>query len=136
MSLENPNKFEKLMAWPYLKVTAVGVGLLIVIGLVAFGVEKCGDWRFDRSIDRKKANVNAAVNELKAVNANIAAEKKTEQEIIANIKVHTDDYLEAVNTTDGTREAVNAAIERMKLAANSNRGNVNAADVEEVMRGL
>lgn len=136
MSLPEPNKFEQLMAWPYLKVTAVGVGLLIVIGLVAFAFESCGDWRFGREIDRKKANVNAAIDQVKAINANIAAEKKAEAEALANVKVAADDYLEATNATDGAREAVNASVERMKQAANTNRGNVNAADVENALRGL
>lgn len=136
MSLPEPNKFEKLMAWPYLKVTAIGVGLLVLIGIVAFTFESCGDWRFWREIDKKKANVNAAIDQVKAINANIAAEKKAEAEALANVKVAADDYLEATNATDGAREAVNQSLERMKKAANTNSGNVNARDVEEAMRGL
>ena len=131
MSLTDP-WYDKLK--PY-KFAIVGVALLLLIGAVAFTVDRCGVWSFTRDIDKKKANVNTAIDQLKAINANIAAEQKALNEAITNVAIAKDDYLEAVNTTDGTREAVNASIERMKKAANTNR-TVNAADVEEAMRGL
>lgn len=132
MSLTDPSIVEKLK--PY-KFVIVGVALLLLIGAVAFTIDRCGSWSFSRDIDRKKANVNTAIDKIKAINANIAAEQKALNEAITSVAVAKDDYLEAVNATDGTREAVNQSIERMKQAANSNR-NVNAADVEEAMKGL
>lgn len=132
MSLTDPSIIERLK--PY-KLLIIGVGLLVLIGVVAGLVGWIGDWRFGRDIDRKKANVNVAIDQIKAINANIAAEKKALDEALTNVAVAKDDYLEATNASDGAREAVNASIERMKQAANT-KGNVNAADVEEAMRGL
>jgi hypothetical protein len=132
MSMIDPNIIEKLK--PY-KLLIIGVGLLVLIGVVAGLIGWIGDWSFTRSIDNKKANVNAAIDEVKAINANIEAEKKALANAMTNVAIAKDDYLESVNATDGAREAVNASIERMKQAANRS-GNVNARDVEEAMRGL
>jgi hypothetical protein len=132
MSMIDPNIIEKLK--PY-RLLIIGVGLLVLIGVVAGLIGWIGDWSFTRSIDKKKANVNAAIDEVKAINANIEAEKKALANAMTNVAIAKDDYLESVNATDGAREAVNASIERMKQAANRS-GNVNARDVEEAMRGL
>lgn len=117
------------------KLIIIALAAVVLVGAVLWIWSSVGEWNFYRGVEGKKANVNAAIDELKQVNANIAVEKKTEQEIIANVKMHTKDYFDAVNVTDSTREAVNAAIERQQKAANSNR-QANAADVEEAMKGL
>lgn len=135
MSLENPTTFERITAWPHFKLVALIAGLIAVIGFGLFVVDRCDSYSAKRTTDKKRANVNTAIDQLKQANANVAAAQKELANATANVAVAADDYLEATNVTDGTREAVNAAIERQKQAANVNR-NVNAQDVEEAMRGL
>lgn len=118
--------------WKY----KVYIGLaILIIGLPLF-LWQCGsNYFFKRDIDKKKEAVNATLDQIKAVNANIAAEKKTAEELAANLKRDTNAYLEATNTTDATRSNVNAAIERMKQAANQH-GNVNSTQLEEILKNL
>lgn len=112
----------------------IGLGI-VLIGLALF-LQQCGsDYFFRRSIDKKKEAVNAAIQDAKDVQANIDREKEAAKQIAVNVNLAVQDYLEATNTTDATRTNVNAAIERMKQAANVNR-NVNAEDVENAMKGL
>lgn len=131
MSLIEPNFFLRYKTW-----LIYGGLAVLLIGMVAGFYSWGSDYFFKRDIDKKKEAVNATIEQIKQVDANIAAEKKTAAELAANLKVATNAYFEATNTTDASRQTVNAAIDRMEKAANANVGNVNAGDVENAMRGL
>lgn len=133
MSLENPTIFEKAMQ--YKRYIGIGAAAVVALGLLLWLVAYQESCSLRNRQEKAKNAVNATVEELKNVNANIAVEKQKEQELLGNLKRDTKDYLDAINATDASREAVNASIERMNQAANSNR-NVNARDVEEAMKGL
>lgn len=134
MTLIEPTIWDKIR--PYKKWLIYGGLAILLIGL-ATGFYSCGsNYFFKRDIEKKKEAVNAALGEANKVAANIAAEKEAAKQIAENVNAATQDYLQATNTTDATRANVNAAVERMKQAANSKTGNFNAAEVEEAMKGL
>lgn len=112
----------------------VGLGILLL--LIALFLYDCGsDYFFSRDIDKTKANVNAALTEANQVGANINAEKQTEKQIIANVEKAVAEHLGSVNATDAQRANVNAAVEKMKQAANQNK-NVNSAELEAILNRL
>lgn len=134
MSLLEPNLWDQIK--PY-KMWLIYAGLGIVLIGMALGFYSCGsDYFFKRGIDKLKANVNTTLAEANKVSANIAAEKEAANRIATNVKIATNEYFDATNTTDQTRESVDAAINRMHNAANSNTGNVNAAELSNLLKGL
>ncbi len=135
MSLESPNLLEKIKAWPYLKITLIAVGAVLVIGAFLYFLQTFDNWGFNRSQQKKKENINAALEEIKTINENVNAEKKKEQELIANIRRDAKDYLDAINATDASQERIDNAVNRMQTAANSNR-NVNAQELEQILNNF
>ena len=134
MSLVEPNIWDKIK--PYKRWIIYAVLGIVLIGLVLYLWQFGSDYVFRSRVEKQKANVNAALVEANKVAANIAAEKEAANRIAQNVNIATQEYLDAVNVTDATRANVNAALERMQKAANSNTGNVNARDVENALRGL
>lgn len=133
MSLIDPTLVDKIR--PYRTYIIIAALAILLIG-VTLAVYDCGgNYFFKRDITKKKEAVNATLDQIKQTETNINAEKKTAEELAANLKRDTNAYLEATNTTDATRTNVNAAIERMKTAANRN-GNVTAAELEEILKNL
>lgn len=134
MSLVEPFKFTEFWAKYKRPLMIVGLGLLLL--LIALFLYDCGgDYFFNRDIDKTKANVNAALTEANTVSANINAEKQTEKQIIANVEKAVAEHLGSVNATDAQRANVNAAVEKMKQAANQNK-NVNSAELEAILNRL
>lgn len=134
MTLIEPTIWDKVK--PY-KTWLIYGGLAVVLVGLALALFSWGsDYFFQRDIDKLKSNVNTALTEVNAVAANIAAEKEAAKRIAENVNAAVQEYQTATNLTDATRSNVNAAIERMKQAANSNTGNVNAAELHEVLKGL
>lgn len=133
MSLVEPTIWDRVKPYKRWLIYA-GLGILL-IAIVLFLYDCGSDYFFDRRIEKTKANVNAALTAANQVGANINAEKQTEKQIIANVEKAVAEHLGSVNATDAQRANVNAAIEKMKEAANQNK-NVNAADVEAAMKDL
>lgn len=130
MSLIDPTFIEK-----HWRKIAVGVGLLVLIGLVLFGADKCSDYRFRSKQEKLKANVNTAlanVAETQKVIANLKERQAVEVEAVNRA---TKEYLDAANVTDATKQDTNKALANMANAAKSN-GNVTVKELEEKLRGL
>lgn len=117
------------------KLIAVVLAAVLILGAVLWLSDTWSTWSWNRGRNAKKLAVNADLEKLKDVQANIAADKKVEAEIIANVKRDAKDYLDAINATDAARKQVDDALKRMETAANTN-SNVNAMDVENAMKGL
>ena len=137
MSLENPTILERISAWPYAKVTAAGVGLLILIGLVAFGIDRCGKWnesRADRKTKEQIANTAKEIANISNTISNLELQKAEKQgELNRDMEqLHSD-----LADREDAKAETNAALANFQKAVNSN-SNVNrtAEDLEEILRRL
>lgn len=119
--------------WKIIGLCAVG---LVLLGLVLFGFSKCSDYRFSRDVDKRKANINAALSNI----ANIQ-QQKTElekQEAVEKevVKIETESLANAVNATNEQRVETNKALSNLDAAHNSNTTNTSVEDLEKLLRRL
>lgn len=142
MSLDNPTKTEKILTawkgWPM--AMRVGVPLvigLVILGAVLFGASKVSNWWGNRQIDKARANVNAALVELKQAEANKAADETAVAVAVEKVKQAAEDVVIASNTAEKGREEINAATQNLANVAAANRptGTV-ASDLEKKLDQL
>ena len=115
-------------------ITSVASGL-VLIGLVLFTVDRCGDWRTDRKNEQLKQNVNIALSNVAAREKVIANLKEQQAVEVFAVNNATREYLDAQNLTDETRREVNKALANLANAAKSN-GNISVRELEDKLRGL
>ena len=115
-------------------ITSVASGL-VLIGLVLFTVDRCGDWRTDRKNEQLKQNVNIALSNVAAREKVIANLKEQQAVEVFAVNTATREYLDAQNLTDETRREVNKALANLANAAKSN-GNISVRELEDKLRGL
>lgn len=137
MSLVEPFTLKTAVSflWQHKKIVGIALGCVALLGFMLWLFSAISNWRDERDVQRHKEAVNASIEQIKGVEANIAVEKELVKRLIENVNADSAKYLEATNASDAARRDVNAAIERMKQAANAN-AHVNAADVERAMKGL
>ena len=134
--------FESIKAWfsdrfNRYRIIIIAIALLALLGLVLFTFDRCGGYFSNRQIDKIKANVNAATEDLKAVQANIQKEKQAEAAALERVKIETNTYLGAVNASDAARAETNRAIQNMQSAINGNRPvNITADELDRRLREL
>jgi molecular chaperone DnaK (HSP70) len=131
--------FESIGAWfsAYKKPLVIGVLLLIALGGTLFLLDRISGWWSGRKIDQARANVNAATQELKDAQANVAKEKQAEAVALEKVKIETNTYLEAVNASDDARTQTNQAIQNMQSAINANRDvNITADQLDQKLKEL
>lgn len=112
------------------------LAVLVILGAVLFGIDRCSTWRANRDIEARKANVNAALSNIANIEANIAFDKGRQEEQKQAVNAATQDYLTAVNATNEVREEVNAALANVEKAKNANQANVSIRELEEKLRKL
>lgn len=124
---------------PYTKKAWAGIvcaGLLVLLGLVLFGIDRCSSWRFERDIDKRKANVNAALSNIadrEKTIANLNEQQAAEKEVVRR---ETEDLQNAVNATDQQKAETNKALANLANARNANETNVTVQELEEKLRRL
>ena len=97
-------------------ITSVASGL-VLIGLVLFTVDRCGDWRTDRKNEQLKQNVNIALSNVAAREKVIANLKEQQAVEVFAVNNATREYLDAQNLTDETRREVNKALSNLAIAS-------------------
>ncbi len=142
MSLVNPNTFEKVWNWlttasPARKALTYALLGLIVLGGLLFAIDRVSGWYHQRQIEHLKANVNAATDELKGIQANVVIEKVLANQAMENVNVAVKEYANAVNATDTARGETNRALQNMSNAVNGNRPvGVTANDLDRQLKEL
>lgn len=118
------------------KTLAIAVGLLIVIGLVLFTVQQCGNWREQREIDKARANVNAALSNLSNAQANkVQAEKDLAiAEQIA--KDAAQDVVKASEASEEAKKVTNQALANITVAQGVNTQNTNVQTLKDILDKL
>lgn len=137
MSLENPNIIEKIRAWPYLRIALTIAGLIVLIGLVLFVIDRCDAYRTKKGTDATtKEIVNIAV-ERANVNAQIGNLKLKEAELGGKLEGLQEQLTDEVFGLEEVKKETNAAIANYNKALNTN-SNVNRSieDLENVLRRL
>lgn len=137
MSLTDPTIIDRLKAWPYWKVTAVGVGLLILIGFVAFTVDRCGKSRDQKDTDEKKAAINANVAEIGNITNQITNLEVRREGLKEGVNRDMQDLQKDIYGREEAKREANQALANFQRAIDSN-SNVNrsAEDLERVLRNL
>lgn len=119
------------------KVIGYAVLGLIVLGLVLFGAQQCNKYVADKKADKLKANVNAALEDIKAAQANKAATDVEIAVAVNNLQQATNEALEATNATDAARAETNKALANVNAAVAANRPiGTTAEDVKRQLDGL
>ena len=108
------------------------IGLVIVLLFAWWGLTRVYDWYGTRQIDKLKANVNAATEELKQAQANVQQDKVDEAVKLEQVKAATNQYVEAVNATDAAKAETNRALTNLSNAVNANHPvNITADDLQK-----
>ena len=108
------------------------IGLVIVLLFAWWGLTRVYDWYAVRQIDKLKANVNAATEELKQAQANVQQDKVDEAVKLEQVKAATNQYVEAVNATDAAKAETNRALTNLSNAVNANHPvNITADDLQK-----
>ena len=108
------------------------IGLVIVLLFAWWGLTRVYDWYGTRQIDKLKANVNAATEELKQAQANVQQDKVDEAVKLEQVKAATNQYVEAVNATDAAKAETNRALTNLSNAVNNQHPvNITADDLQK-----
>jgi hypothetical protein len=137
MSLESPNFIERLGDWPYWKITAIGVGLLVLIGFVAFAVDRCGTWSDNRSDRKTKEQIANTAKEIANISNTISNLELQKAEKQGELRRDMEQLQTDLKDREDAKAETNAALANFQKAVSSN-SNVNrtAEDLEEVLRRL
>ena len=113
------------------------IGLVIVLLFAWWGLTRVYDWYGTRQIDKLKANVNAATEELKQAQANVQQYKIDEAVKLEQVKAATNQYVEAVNATDAAKAETNRELTNLSNAVNANHPvNITADDLQKRLEEL
>lgn len=104
------------------RIIAYLVGGLLLILLVLFGAQKCGEWRTDRGLKKEKEKIANTVAEISNVDSQIDALKEKKAELQGELNRDVEDMQNKVFGLEETKKEVNAAKANYNaaLAANAN----------------
>lgn len=114
---------------PYKRIIFIGIGLLIVFLFLAFAMDKCSDYFFERELEQDKKAVNAIMenaNDIKSNLSNLAINEALRE---AETNRARNEYYNAMNETDKARVATNQALEaaeRIRQSSINGKGVQNA----------
>ena len=102
------------------KAIGVSIGLMFLIGAVLFGIDRCSAWNSNRKIEKARQAVNAALSNLANAQTNLAVDKAEEARRVEDVKIATNQLIEASNATDRARAETNQALSNLASAVNAN----------------
>ena len=106
------------------------IGLIFILGSL-FLADRYSTWKGNRDVNRLRANVNLASQELRQAQDSLAKDRVLESSAVARVAEATNVYLEAVNASTEARRATNEAIKNLRVTVNANiRSDVQAMDLE------
>ena len=104
-------------AW---KAVGIGIGLLVLLGVVLFGISKCDNWRTQRAIDKAKANFNGAMANVNAAKDTVANDKVNEAVAVNAVAAAAKDVIAASDATDAKKAEAAKAVADYENAKNAN----------------
>lgn len=113
---------------PYWKTAAlIGVPLAVLIILVALISDSCGK----PDVEKEKERIGNLQNQAANIQSNISNLEQQGAAKQGEVNIRRDDHNSAKNSTDGTRNATNAALANVDKVSNANYSNVNMTDAEK-----
>lgn len=103
------------------KIIGSSVAGLVLLGAVLFTVSKCDNWRSNRAIDKARANVNAAMQNVNAAKAVVSNDAVNEAVAVQQFKDAVNDAVILSNATDAAKVETNKAAANYATAVNENR---------------
>lgn len=110
----DPNIFERQS--PAIKVGILCVAFLVLLGFVLFVVDQCDSKIAHSKIDKARANVNAALEQVNAAKATVANDRVDEAVALDHVKSAANDVITASNATDDAKAQANAALANYNAA--------------------
>jgi hypothetical protein len=102
------------------RLVTIVVGLIAVLLLSWYILTKGEAWYGNRQIDKARANVAIATQDLQKAQANVNQDNVDVAVKLENVKLATNQYVEAVNATDAAKAETNRALTNLSNAVNNN----------------
>jgi thioesterase domain-containing protein len=119
------------------KIVGLCVAGLVLIGIVLFTFQTCGNYFSGRDINKARANVNAALVEVKAAKEVVANDRVDEAVALDHVKQAANDVVSASTATDEAKTAANQAVANYEAAVKEKRPTgTTEADLDEKLRAL
>lgn len=119
--------------WKIIGACVAGIALL---GVVLWGIDAFGNWRFDRGVAKDKAEIKqglANIASKESTIANLQTEVAVEKE---RVRQQTVEHLENINATEQVKAETNAALANLDAAKNANTTNSSVSDLEKALEKL
>ena len=141
MSLDNPNKLEKAIAWwkafQYKRYVLYALIGLLALGAILWASNWASNWVDRRSIEKDKqkiANTVVEINDIKAQQANLALQ---EAEKRGELKRDQEELEKNIFGQEDAKKEVNAALTNYNKAVNANvNTNATAEDLQKALDKL
>lgn len=135
MTLENPNILERLR--PHWKIIATIVGLIVVLGVVLFTIDRCSTNRDIKRTEEKKEAIKDATNQIANVSNQITQLEIEREGLRANVNRDMQQLQKDVFGREEAKREANQALANFMNAVNANT-NVDrtAEDLERILREL
>lgn len=119
------------------RIIGICAGALFVLGLVLFTLDKCSSYFTNRDIEKRKANVNAILSNIQAVESGqIVATKEQLAAEKAKAELETKELLENIEATDAAKAETNAALANLANAKSKDATNSSVKNLEDALRKL
>lgn len=118
------------------KIIGIVIGLIVLLIVMMWMFAGLDEWLFNRSVRKDKEGIKQEVNALVEIEkeiANLETKREVQKE---RIQEATNGYAGAVNATDQQSKVIEAAVNKMQQAAESNKGNVNQAEFDRLLEDL
>lgn len=134
MSLESPTFLEKLIAN---KPMMIGIACLAALLVLAWIFASVGDWTFNRGVNKQQAEVNAKVEKIANLQANIAELEREKAKTQGELNRDMEELQRNIYGLDDAKAESNRALANFNTAVNSNSNvNVTAEDLKRVVERL
>ena len=107
------------------------IGLIFILG-VLFLADRYSTWKGNRDVNRLRANVNAASQELRQAQDSLAKDRVAEAVAVEKVADASNALLTAKNASEAVKTQTNAQLQILRQTiANKQRGDVVAQDLEK-----
>jgi len=138
MSLESPSKLDWFWRLaPAVKAIIVVVALTVIIGVILFASDRISGWWSTRDINKARANVNAAMNDVKNAKDVVVNDRVDEAVALEKVDEAVKEVIEASTATDEAKEEARKAMANYNAAVAAGRPTgTTEADLDAKLRAL
>lgn len=120
--------------WRIVGISALG---LVLIGVVLFGIDRCGTWKANRSIEKDKQKIANTVAEISNISNQISNLELQKAEKQGELNRDVETLANNVYGRDEAKAETNAALANYQRAVRANvNANATAKQIEEALKKL